>query len=165
MTTAYVALGSNVGKRQTALRAALSRLGQIPRTTVTAVATFRQTQPVDCPPEMPAFINSAAEIETSLEAPDFLVWLLQIERDLGRQRSPLAKHEARTIDLDLIFFGESILTLPDLVIPHPRMQVRRFVLEPLAEIAPEFRHPLSGKTMRELLHALDSTAPVERIAG
>lgn len=159
MTTALVALGSNLGDRTAHLRAALAHLAQIPSSTLEAVAAFRETRPVDCPPEMPAFINSAAKLNTTLSAHDFLAHLLAIETALGRQRTAHVEPQARTIDLDLLLFGSEIISLPHLTVPHPRMHKRIFVLQPLTEIAPEFPHPLLGKTMRELLHQLQP-APV-----
>jgi 2-amino-4-hydroxy-6-hydroxymethyldihydropteridine diphosphokinase len=150
MTFAYVALGSNLGKRQAALRAALARLAQIPHTKVTAIATFRQTSPVDCPPNTPPFINSVAEIDTSLNSEEFMRNLARIESELGRQRGPIP-NAPRTIDLDLLLFGSEVRHSPELTIPHPRMHLRAFVLEPLAEIAPFALHPIFGKTSRELL--------------
>jgi 2-amino-4-hydroxy-6-hydroxymethyldihydropteridine diphosphokinase len=162
MTTAYIALGSNLGQRHSALQAALAQIEEIPGTRILAVASFRETAPVDCAPDTPYFVNSVASIETSLDAAELLESLVRIERDLGRQRSSRL-HESRTIDLDLLLCGDAVLSAPGLIVPHPRMHLRRFVLEPLTEIAPEVRHPVSGKTARQMLADLP-TAP-ERIAG
>lgn len=151
MATAYIALGSNLGKRQTALRAALARIDTLPGTHVVAVATFRETEPVDAPAGSGAFINSAAKIETTLSPLDLLKALLEIESALGRDRSLPGVNIPRTIDLDLLLYGTETLQIPGLQVPHPRMHLRSFVLEPLAEIAPEAIHPVTGKTIRELL--------------
>jgi 2-amino-4-hydroxy-6-hydroxymethyldihydropteridine diphosphokinase len=162
MTTAYIALGSNLGQRHSALRAALARIALIPGTRVLAVATFRETTPIECPPNTPAFVNSVTSIETSVNVKELLKRLLDIECDFGRRRSSL-HHESRTLDLDLLLYDDLVLSEPGLMVPHPRMHLRRFVLEPLAEIAPDVRHPLSGKTAREMLADLPTAA--ERIAG
>ncbi len=165
MTTAFVALGSNIGKRQTALRAALARIARLPGTQILAVASFRETAPVDCPPGMRAFINTAAKIETALGAVELLGQLQRIERELGRERSATARHQARTIDLDLLLYGECALSLPELELPHPRMHERLFVLEPLAEIAPECRHPILGQTALQMRRAAEARLAAEGVAG
>ena len=153
-TRAFVALGSNLGRRQANLRAAidgLSRLGE-----VTAVSRFHATQAV---PESgvaatdPEFLNAAAAIESRLDARTLLDGLLEIEAGLGRDRTASAAGP-RTIDLDLLLFGDDVIEASGLIVPHPRMHRRRFVLEPLAEIAPNAWHPGRRTTAAELLAGL-----------
>jgi len=160
MHHAFIALGSNLGKRQLALRTALRRLNEIRDTRLVTSATFFQTAPVDAPPGSPDFFNSAAHLETALSPGELFASLVRIEEDLGRRRDPtLPPNAPRTIDLDLLLFDQEVLALPNLTIPHPRMHLRRFVLAPLEEIAPEAVHPTTGKTIRELLADLNLAGP------
>jgi len=157
MVSAFVGLGSNLGKRQAALRTAARRLGEIANTRVVKLATFRETEAVDSPPGAPRFINSAAELETTLPPEALLQALLHIERDLGRIRDAAPQNAPRLIDLDLLMYGNSTIKTASLTLPHPRMHLRRFVLEPLAEIAPAAIHPPTGKSVRDLLAALNAS--------
>ena len=147
MTRVAIALGSNLGDREDYLRAALDAL--TPSIDRLRISTFHDTAPVGVGPQ-PTFLNAAAVGETSLRARSLLETLLAVERDLGRERPfPGAP---RTLDLDLILYGDSIVDeAPSLIVPHPRFRERRFVLEPLAEIAPDWRDPVTGKTVEELL--------------
>jgi 2-amino-4-hydroxy-6-hydroxymethyldihydropteridine diphosphokinase len=147
ITRVAIALGSNLGDRRGHLDYARSRLGSILRNI--RVSTFFDTEPVDVPGRQPLFLNAAAIGETALSARELLETLLEIERERGRER-PMPG-AARTLDLDLVLFGNQILNEPALVVPHPRFRSRRFVLEPLAEIAPDMVDPVSGKTVGELL--------------
>jgi len=141
-----IALGSNLGDRERLLREAITALE--PHLQQLRVSTFRETDPVGVG-DQPRFLNAAATGYTTLSARDLLHALLDIERQLGRERPyPGA---ARTLDLDLILYGDVIMNERDLVVPHPRFRDRSFVLEPLAEIAPDWKDPVTGRTVRELL--------------
>jgi 2-amino-4-hydroxy-6-hydroxymethyldihydropteridine diphosphokinase len=154
---AYLSLGSNVGDRVAHLRDAIARLESIGR--VVSVSSFYATEPVEVT-DQPWFLNGAVGLETALTAEQLMARLLQIEQEMGRRR--IQKKGPRTIDIDILLFDDLILDSPDVTIPHPAMQKRRFVLEPLAEIAAEARHPGVKKTIRELLEELPAGAIVRR---
>ncbi len=149
-----LSLGANLGSREETLQKAVELLQERIGSLV-ACSSFCETQPVgfqSCHP----FLNAAAVFETTLPAERVLDITQNIEQELGRtQKSVDGKYTDRTIDIDLLIFGETVVETPNLTIPHPRMQERRFVLEPLAEIAPRLRHPVSGKTVTELLDELN----------
>jgi 2-amino-4-hydroxy-6-hydroxymethyldihydropteridine diphosphokinase len=155
---AYLSLGSNVGNREAQLRAAQVRLSAITR--VVALSSFYETEPVEYV-QQPWFLNCAVAIETN-ETPEQLISaLLRIEQEMGRQRAQ--KNGPRSIDIDILLLADRIMESKDLTIPHPAMHLRRFVLEPLAEIAPEALHPVFKKTIRELLDELPTGQAVRRI--
>ncbi len=143
MKTAYLSLGSNLGDRAASIERALELLGGLVRR-----SAFYETEPRDLKAQ-PWFLNIAAEIETALFPRQLLARIARIEKDLGRRRD--LDKGPRTIDIDILLFGRFVVDTPDLVIPHPRMHERRFVLEPLAELAPDLRHPVFKKTVREML--------------
>jgi 2-amino-4-hydroxy-6-hydroxymethyldihydropteridine diphosphokinase len=145
-----IALGSNLGDREAQLRGALDSLG--PVLAHLRVSSFHETEPVDMTGPQPMFLNAAAIGESSLSAPAILDVLLAVEQGFGRERPYVGA--PRTMDLDLILYGDSIISAPGLIVPHPRFRERRFVLEPLAEIAPQWVDPVTGKTIRELLDLL-----------
>jgi 2-amino-4-hydroxy-6-hydroxymethyldihydropteridine diphosphokinase len=158
MEIAYLSLGSNVGHREANLRAAIAQLhagGEL-----LAVSALYETQPVDVP-DQPWFLNRVAAIETEKTPRELLQLALQIEAAMGRLR--LGKQGPRNIDIDIVLFGDRMMDEPGLRIPHPAMHQRRFVLEPLVEIAPEVRHPQLGKTAREMLAALPEGQTVRRL--
>ncbi len=144
-----VALGSNVGDRRSHLEYAI---GQLRRLLADAqVSTLIETAPVGVGPQ-PPFLNGAVVGTTAAEPGEFLAELRRIERERGRERPYVGA--PRTLDLDLILFGRAIVDEPELSVPHPRFRDRRFVLEPLAEIAPDLVDPVTGLTVRALLDAL-----------
>jgi 2-amino-4-hydroxy-6-hydroxymethyldihydropteridine diphosphokinase len=161
MPIAYVALGSNLGDRFVHLSAAIRRLRAEPGIRVHAVSSFYATAPVNCPPGSGEFLNAVAAIETHRSPPDLLRLLLGIERQFGRMRSQ--PNAPRTLDLDLILYDDCVLASEELTLPHPRMHERAFVMVPLAEIAPDTRHPVLKKTARELAAATDVSGL--RVAG
>jgi 2-amino-4-hydroxy-6-hydroxymethyldihydropteridine diphosphokinase len=146
---AYVGLGSNLGDREATIRRAVELLGARPGIEVVAVSTLRETDPVGYE-DQPRFLNGAAALEVDLTARGLLDELLAVERDLGRDRSQETRWGPRTIDLDLLLYGEETVDEPGLTVPHPRLAERQFVLEPLYELAPELALP-DGRAVRKLV--------------
>ena len=148
MTRAYVGLGANLGDRERTLRAAVDALGSEDGVTVVAVSSLRETEPVGVG-DQPRFLNGVVSLETSLNARELLDRLLGVEQRFGRVRVP-DEHGPRTIDLDLLLYGDETIDEPGLAVPHPRLHERRFVLEPLGELAPGLVVPGRG-TVESLL--------------
>jgi 2-amino-4-hydroxy-6-hydroxymethyldihydropteridine diphosphokinase len=146
---AYLSLGSNIGDREGHLRQAISYLEKLGR--IIAVSSFYETEPVEYT-QQTWFLNCAVKLETSETPPQFMKNILHIEQELGRQRTQ--RKGPRTIDIDILLFGDTAMETPGLTIPHPAMASRRFVLEPLAEIEPGLKHPILKKPVKELLGEL-----------
>jgi 2-amino-4-hydroxy-6-hydroxymethyldihydropteridine diphosphokinase len=157
MSTVYLALGTNLGDRPANLHAAIAAL---PPSVI-----VRQSSPIyETPPwgltDQPAFLNMAVKAETRLEPEALLATLKRIEQELGR--TPTVRWGPRVIDIDILFYDDLVLEIPEATIPHPRLHERAFVLVPLAEIAPDLRHPVLGKTVAEMLAECDTTG-IERL--
>lgn len=151
--TVYLSLGSNLGDRKANLETAIARLGELGK--VEAVSTFYETEPMELASQ-PWFLNCAVALETEAMPRQLLRRILAIEQAMGRHRVQLKG--PRTIDIDILLFGNSVVDTRELTIPHPALHERRFVLEPLSEIASEVRHPIFKRTMRELRDALPRDA-------
>jgi 2-amino-4-hydroxy-6-hydroxymethyldihydropteridine diphosphokinase len=151
VTRAYVGLGANLGDRERTLRAAVDALTAEEGIAVVSVSTLRETEPVGVG-EQPRFLNGAVELETTLTARELLDRLLAVEQRFGRIRIP-GEHGPRTLDLDLLLYGDEVIDEPGLAVPHPRLHERRFVLEPLAELAPGLLVPGRGD-MESLLRGV-----------
>ena len=142
MTRTYVALGANLGDRERTLRAAVDALASEEGIEVVAVSALRETEPVGVG-EQPLFLNGVAELETTLTARELIACLLTVEERFGRVRIP-GEHGPRTLDLDLLLHGDEVVDEPGVTVPHQRLHERRFVLEPLAELAPGLVVPGRG---------------------
>ncbi|MHB1794573.1 MAG: 2-amino-4-hydroxy-6-hydroxymethyldihydropteridine diphosphokinase [Acidobacteriaceae bacterium] len=163
---AYVALGANLGERERSLRSAIAALRHLG--TVEAVSSFYETAPVGLVAQ-PDFLNAVVALRTALPPQELMAALLRIEQQHGRDRSISVPKGPRTLDLDLLSYGNVVMETVTLTLPHPSLAERRFVLAPLKEIAPHWRHPVLEKTVAELLDDLpraadESRQPVRKMA-
>jgi 2-amino-4-hydroxy-6-hydroxymethyldihydropteridine diphosphokinase len=156
---AYVAIGTNLGDRDAHLALALRRLAALPDTELVAVSPVYETDPVGPPPQGP-YLNAAVHLRTRLAPRALLDALLAIEQEAGRVRG--VRDAPRTLDLDLLLYGDQVLDEPGLVVPHPRLAERPFVLEPLTAIAPTLVHPTRGETIATLAARVRDPRAVRR---
>jgi len=157
---AYLSLGSNLGDREGNLREGIRRLEDSGR--VISFSAVYETEPVEFT-DQAWFLNCAVAFETARPPTQLMAELLRIEREMGRVR--VHKKGPRIIDIDILLFGDVVLDMPDLTIPHPAMERRRFVLEPLVDIAPEAVHPVLKKTIRKMLEELPEGQTVRKFAN
>lgn len=155
---AYIGVGSNLGDRTLRCQEAIRAISKIAGVTAIDASSFYETTPV--PPASGGwFINGVVSVQTQLTPEALLFELRRIEQSMGRA-AERARGADRSIDLDLLLVGSQVVEQPDLVLPHPRLHQRRFVLVPLCELDPNLRHPVFGVTMQELLHRLDDPSLV-----
>lgn len=150
---AYIGLGTNLGDKKNNLTRAIGGLARLNGVRVIRHSGFYPTAPLGYT-NQPAFLNAAVEIRTSLAPEQLFRGLKSLEHKLGRKRQQAVRWGPRVIDLDILFYGDAVIKSPELVVPHPRLHERRFVLEPLSEIAPALMHPVYQKTVRKLLETI-----------
>ena len=156
--TVYLSLGSNLGDRAANLREAIQKLANMGE--VVQVSSLYETEPVELTAQ-PWFLNCAVKLDTEKMPRQLISAILGLEQSMGRQRKQ--KKGPRIIDIDILLFGSSVIEIPSLTIPHPKLHERRFVLEPLAEVAPDARHPVFKRSMRELRDALPPGQTVKKL--
>jgi 2-amino-4-hydroxy-6-hydroxymethyldihydropteridine diphosphokinase len=160
-STAYLSLGSNLGDRAGNLREAIRRLGEVG--TVSKTSAFYETEPVEFT-DQPWFLNCAVQLVTELSAQELMRSVLTLEHDMGRERATAVPKGPRKIDIDILLFGDAVIDEPGLMVPHPAMHQRRFVLAPLAELDADMLHPLLKRSVGELLDDLpEGTGKVRRV--
>ncbi len=146
---AYIGLGSNLGDKRANCLKALKMIDQLKDTEVRTVSPFYKTEPVGVEDQQDWYLNGVAQLATTSPPLRLMKELLAIEKELGRERKK--RWDSRTIDLDILFYGNMVINEEALKVPHPRLHLRRFVLVPLAELGPDLVHPVFKKTVRELL--------------
>jgi 2-amino-4-hydroxy-6-hydroxymethyldihydropteridine diphosphokinase len=156
----YLSLGSNVGDRAGNLQTAIARIGALGE--VISTSSFYETEPVEVTGH-PWYLNCAIALRTERMPKQLISALLGIEQDMGRRRSQ--EKTPRKIDIDILLFGNSVIDSKELTVPHPEMHHRRFVLEPLNEIAPDVRHPVFKRTIHELREALPAGQAVRKVTA
>lgn len=161
--TAYLGLGANLGDRLGQLSGARHELAAAAQVEVTAASPLYETDPVGGPAGQGPYLNAVLQVQTTLAAPALLRLCLDIEARFGRRRDE--RWGARTLDIDLLLYGAQVSDRPALVLPHPRLHLRRFVLAPLADLAPHLVHPLLGRSIAQLLAGLDPGQAVRRLSS
>jgi 2-amino-4-hydroxy-6-hydroxymethyldihydropteridine diphosphokinase len=154
MPRCLLAIGANLGERSVTLEQALAKISGLPQTQLLARSCWHETAPVGGPAGQASFLNGAILLKCQLSPQELLSHLQKIEISLGRERHE--RWDARTIDIDMLLFGDEIIDTPELQVPHPRMSFRQFVLRPAVEIAGDMIHPISGWTLSSLLSQLNS---------
>lgn len=160
-TAVYIGLGSNLGDRRAQLLAARTALATTAGLRLMAASALYETEPIGGPAEQGPFLNAVLHLHSALSPRQLLHCCLALETRLGRQRGE--PWGPRTIDLDLLLFGATVIAEPELVLPHPRLHQRRFVLDPLCDLAPALVHPVLGVTLQQLAHELGTTQVVHRL--
>lgn len=159
MITAYLGLGSNLGNRLAFMRGGRDALLEEPGISLVRASGVYETRAVGGPPDNPPFFNAILEITTTLSPAELLAACLAVEDTFGRTRPE--RWAPRTLDIDILFYADQCVDAPDLVIPHPRLHERSFVLAPLAEIAPELQHPVLQRSIVDLVAALPEAATMK----
>lgn len=158
MASAFLGLGSNLGDREANVAAAVDALSQLADTRLMRVSSWLENPAVDSPVSAGAFLNGVVKLETRLTPRELLAQALRIERELGRKREGEPRNSPRTIDIDLLLYADVVMATPDLVLPHPRMGQRHFVLWPLLQIEPRAKDPKSGELWADALARLNASS-------